>query len=161
MWLMLNDAFLSIVSKDCARDELLVRARRRGDIEKIFPAAKVTRDTRSDYLFRAVIKRKYVDGVMLGELARVTYPNFKDSVQEIALHDAYMRVWVEMAKLQRTRPYAGLAASYHKPDFSSPYLFAAKNAGRVKGGLARAASMTPEQRSEVARKAANARWGKL
>ena len=30
--------------------------------------------------------------------------------------------------------------------------------GRQRSGLARAASMTPEQRSEIARKAARARW---
>jgi len=32
--------------------------------------------------------------------------------------------------------------------------------GGLKGGKARAASMTPEQRSEAARKAAAARWAK-
>ena len=32
--------------------------------------------------------------------------------------------------------------------------------GGLKGGKARAASMTPEQRSEVAKKAATKRWGK-
>lgn len=31
--------------------------------------------------------------------------------------------------------------------------------GRRRGGLARAASMTPDQRSDIARKAAQARWG--
>jgi len=31
--------------------------------------------------------------------------------------------------------------------------------GGLKGGKARASSMTPEQRSEAARKAARARWG--
>ncbi|GGF12991.1 hypothetical protein GCM10011611_18360 [Aliidongia dinghuensis] len=36
---------------------------------------------------------------------------------------------------------------------------AAKALGK-KGGAARAASMTPEQRSEIARKAAARRWGK-
>ena len=49
MWVMLNDCFFSIVSKDCARDELMVRARRPGDIEKVFPNAKVTEYTVSDY----------------------------------------------------------------------------------------------------------------
>lgn len=162
MWLMLNDAFLSIVSKDCARDELLVRARRQGDIEKIFPHAKVGRNTMSDYLFRAIVKRKEVDQAMLGELSRVTYSNFKDSVADNSLHDAYLRVWVEMAKLQPTRPYTG---GYLNPDFDTPYLWPKKNqvkrtAGSA-GGRARAASMTPQQRSDIARKAANARWGKL
>jgi hypothetical protein len=32
--------------------------------------------------------------------------------------------------------------------------------GGLKGGKARAAKMTPEERSESARKAANARWAK-
>lgn len=32
--------------------------------------------------------------------------------------------------------------------------------GGLKGGKARAAKMTPEERSEAARKAAQARWGK-
>jgi len=32
--------------------------------------------------------------------------------------------------------------------------------GGLKGGKARAASLTPEQRKEIARKAAAARWGK-
>jgi hypothetical protein len=32
--------------------------------------------------------------------------------------------------------------------------------GGLKGGVARAAKMTPERRAEIARKAAKARWGK-
>ena len=32
--------------------------------------------------------------------------------------------------------------------------------GGLKGGAARAASLTPEQRGEIARKAATKRWGK-
>ena len=43
MWIMLSDSFLSIVHKDCAQDELLVRARRPSDIESVFPDAKVKR----------------------------------------------------------------------------------------------------------------------
>ena len=54
MWLCLNDAFLSIVKKDCPKDSLLVRARRPGDIEKVFGSdVKVKRSTNSDYLYRA------------------------------------------------------------------------------------------------------------
>lgn len=33
--------------------------------------------------------------------------------------------------------------------------------GGLKGGKARAEKLTPEQRSEIARKAAQARWGKV
>jgi hypothetical protein len=42
---MTNNSYLSIVSKDCGPAELLVRARRAGDIEKVFADAKVTRNT--------------------------------------------------------------------------------------------------------------------
>ena len=60
MWVCLKNSFLSIVSKDCRPDELMVRARRPGDIEKVFPDAKVTRNTGSDYLYRAVVPRDVV-----------------------------------------------------------------------------------------------------
>ncbi len=71
MWVCLSDSFLSIVSKDCASDELLVRARRKGDIEKIFPEATVKRDTKTDYLYRARVKRLDVENAMVGEVRRI------------------------------------------------------------------------------------------
>ena len=106
---MLNDCFLSIVSKDCRRDELRVRARREGDIEKVFPNATVTRYTKSDYLFRAVVKRTTVEEALAGEVQRILYGNFKSSVRDRPLHDAYLRVWSIMAELQPTKPYSGLS----------------------------------------------------
>lgn len=45
----------------------------------------------------------------------------------------------------------------HKPE--SPQVRAGR-AGGLKGGRSRADRMTPEQRSEAARKAAKARWAK-
>jgi hypothetical protein len=108
MWIFLNDAFLSIVSKDCARDELLVRARRKGDVEKIFPGARVVRNEEADYLFRAVVKRSEVAKALRGEVQRITYPNFKDSVADDALHNAYLRVWAAMLQLQPVRAFDSL-----------------------------------------------------
>ena len=107
MWLFGNDFYLSIVQKDCARDEVMVRGRRKGDIEKIFPNAVVTSYTKSDYLYRAAVKRDEVKAAMCGEIDRITYDNFKSSVADKPLHDAYLRVWTEMAKLQEVRPYSG------------------------------------------------------
>ena len=42
----------------------------------------------------------------------------------------------------------------------NPNAVALGRLGGLKGGKARAATMTPEQRKEVAKKAAQARWGK-
>lgn len=113
VWLMLNDAFFSLVAKDCARDELLVRARRKGDIEKVFPEAKVRRDDGTDYLYRAPIKRDVIAKAMAGEVARINYPNFKDSVTDDRLHNAYLRVWTAMASLQPGGLF-GYADRFHR-----------------------------------------------
>ena len=107
MWLMLNDCFLSFVSKDCADDELMVRARRPGDIEKLFPDAKVTKYTKSDYLFGAPVKKDAVRAALVAEVDRIVYNNFKNSVRDHALHDAYSSVWSTMADLQPLPPYSG------------------------------------------------------
>jgi hypothetical protein len=104
MWIMTNNSYLSIVSKDCGPAELLVRARRAGDIEKVFPDAKVTRNTKSDYLYRAVVPRDLVKQALAALIDKIDYPNFKDSVQDGALHAAYVAVWHAMAGLQHPPP---------------------------------------------------------
>jgi hypothetical protein len=158
MWLFLNDCFLSIVHKDCARDEVLVRARRKGDIEKLFPKAKVDRVTHADYLFRSVISRREFEKAIVEETRRITYSNFKDSVpkEEQALHDAYLRVWGTMSTLQPTRPYTGQPTFSFDPPQKPTYRH--PNAA---GGFALAAKMTPAERSAAASHASRARWGKL
>lgn len=108
MWICLYDAFLSIVHKDCKPDELLVRARRPGDIEKIFPNATVTEYDRSDYQFRAVVSRADVIDALATEVTDIEYPNFKDQVSDRPLHDAYLNVWTTMSRLQPKAPYSGL-----------------------------------------------------
>lgn len=104
MWICLNNAFVSIVQKDCAANELLVRARRAGDIEKCFPDAKVIRTTKSDYLYRAVLPRDVVKQAIAAMIDQIDYPNFKDSVQDGSLHAAYVGAWHAMAGLQHPPP---------------------------------------------------------
>jgi len=53
----------------------------------------------------------------------------------------------------------GEAPKVDPDDGKDPAAVALGRKGGLKGGKARAASMTPEQRSEAARKAAAARWG--
>lgn len=45
-------------------------------------------------------------------------------------------------------------------DGKNPHAVALGRLGGQKGGKARAEKLTPEQRSEIAKKAARARWGK-
>ena len=107
MWLCFNNSFLSIVHKDCAPDELLVRARRQGDIEAVFPEATVKRTPGNDYLYRAVVKRDRAAEALAEQAQSIAYGNFKDSVRDRDLHRAYMAVWSAIGRLQPGGPYGG------------------------------------------------------
>lgn len=111
MWICLNDAFLSIVSKSCKPDELLVRARRKGDIERVFPGVQVRESEHTDYRFRAVVKRELIAKALTDQVKQIAYSNFKDSVRNDSLHDAYSKVWAAMYRLQpkvRTSAFVNL-----------------------------------------------------
>jgi hypothetical protein len=107
MWICLNDAFLSIVHKECGPDELLVRARRPGDIERIFPHAQVESRSGTDYQFRAVLPRADVAAALMTEAMTIDYDNFKGATRDRRLHDAYAGFWNLHARLQPRQPYAG------------------------------------------------------
>lgn len=106
MWVCLSDSFLSIVEWPDDDGFLLVRARRNGDIEKVFPQAEVRRTTGRDYLFRAVIAREEVADGMAQQAMKISYGNFKNSVLNNALHGAYASFWSIMARLQEVPPYS-------------------------------------------------------
>jgi hypothetical protein len=100
MWLFCNDSFLSIVAPTATRKtrNLLVRARREGDIERVFGAVKVEHTPKRDYAYRAFIARRVVSRAMADEVERISYTNFKNSVEEIDRHDAYLSVWTTMMR---------------------------------------------------------------
>lgn len=93
MWIYLNNAFLSIVAHREQPENLLVRARVRGDIERVFPGCDVLETRTADYRFRSVIPRGEV-ARRLAELALdISYTNHKSSVRDPDRHDVYMDVW--------------------------------------------------------------------
>lgn len=100
MWICLNDAFLSIVSHYDDPNKLLVRSRVKGHIEKVFTGARVYQRERSDYLYRAEVPRTEVAAVISGRLMKIDYTNFKGSVKDRQLHDAYAGFWAIMYRLQ-------------------------------------------------------------
>ena len=73
MWIQFNNAFLSIVENRENTTELLVRARVKGDIEKVFPEADVFEDNNADYKYRAFISKAIVaEKIMLKVTERAT-----------------------------------------------------------------------------------------
>ncbi len=103
MWIFLTDSFLSIVDKgDQAGSTLLVRARRQGDIERVFPEAKVIEGAGTDYRYRARIPRSQVADAIAEAVRTIDYGNFKNQVAENDRHDAYYDVWRTMNRFQET-----------------------------------------------------------
>jgi hypothetical protein len=94
MWIFLSDAFLSVVADkdDPSGPRLLVRARRQGDIDRVFPEA--------DYRFRAWLPRERVAAVLTQQVESLAYTNFKSSIHDHAYHDAAMGVWSVMHRHQ-------------------------------------------------------------
>ena len=101
MWIQFNNAFLSIVENRDNELELLVRARIKGDIEKIFPDADVFEDESADYRYRAFISKAKVAERMTLKMKEINYDNFKNSVKETNRKNAYSNVWMELRKLQK------------------------------------------------------------
>ena len=106
MWVMLNDAWLSIVADREDKDFLLVRSRRRGDVARIFGVDEFE-DSKADYHFRAFVHRDHVAGVMAREVEGIDYPNFKNSVKDNELHSAYSNVWTIGFRLQNDADIEG------------------------------------------------------
>ena len=104
MWICLNDAFLSIVADQVHPGYLLVRARRQGEIEKVFPDAIVLGNVGSDYRYRAFIPRSQVALLLVERLEAIDYGNFKNSVRDADLHDAYYQIWRTMVRYQEREP---------------------------------------------------------
>lgn len=129
MWVFLTDAFFSVVDKKAKEtkakfnreakpaDLLVVRARKAGDIERVFNATlgkkvKVAVSNTTDYRFRAFVRRDDFAKVMLAEIDRITYGNFKNEVFEPDRHNAYNSVWGAMLRLQDAAQQRGKAQPY-------------------------------------------------
>lgn len=117
-WIAFTDSFLSIVADPVRKDTLIVRARASGDIERVFPDAKVQTIAGRDYAFRAYLPRNIVAGLIAARIIDTPETNFKGATVEKDRHDAYYRFWEAMARFQEDRghgyPYATTATGRAK-----------------------------------------------
>ena len=79
---------------------LTVRARIKGDIENMFPDAKVEANKGTDYKYRAKVPREVVAKVVADQVMGLGYSNFKSTVKQNKRHEAYMDVWSAMCGVQ-------------------------------------------------------------
>jgi hypothetical protein len=99
MWIMTNEGFVSIARKDCPQGHLLLKAHRREHLARLFPDAEIEVGREDGYAFRAVIPEDEVSRVIAERLRGIDYDNFKFSVEDDRLRDAYMDVCFAMRPL--------------------------------------------------------------
>ena len=100
MWIFLPKSFISVVQKPGDTYTLTVRARIKGDIESVFPQAKVEVNQGTDYKYRARVPRAAVAQVLHDQVMNLDWSNFKGAVKAKKRHDAYMNVWSAMYAVQ-------------------------------------------------------------
>lgn len=106
MWIFFPNAFLSIVEDKQRPSHLLVRGRFAGDIQNVFPSAKVSKNPDRDYLYRASIPRDDVADAVAIAVEQIDYHNFKDEATDSrpkkkrkggitrrSWHDILLRIW--------------------------------------------------------------------
>jgi hypothetical protein len=101
MWIFLKDSFLSIVAHRKDPEALLVRARKKGDIQRVFLEAAEQHTPRADYPYRASVPRARVAEVLAEQARAITYDNFKKQVGEPDRQDAYINCWAILVRYGR------------------------------------------------------------
>ena len=107
MRVLTTQGFYSVVAHRDDPDKLIVRARRREDLQALreqIPHLRIFGDSSADYRWRAVVTRAewVMACALLGD--SVDYDNFKGAVAERQGHrraGLYGRVWAVLRELQR------------------------------------------------------------
>ncbi len=119
MWIATNKGFYSIVQDRNDHGRVVVRARHRDHLVEFFDGihhAKIIETTDSDYRFRCFVTRHISDQAVMRALSEIDYENFKNSVKDNALHNAYLKIWSAMFNYQSDM-YPGSAWWYHGDRF--------------------------------------------
>ena len=101
MWLFCRSGFFSAVQHFDDADTIHVRARFKGDLERLCDAhgvkVAVQETPGNDYRFRMDFPRRVWAEIVRAEAESIDYGNFKDAVHDGTARDAaYMDTWCAM-----------------------------------------------------------------
>jgi phage gp29-like protein len=100
MWIFHTEGLLSIVEDRNDKKLLMVRARRREHITKVFPHATPIHTPNADYHWRISVTRGQVQAVMIQMLDNLDYDNFKDAANPM-LKTVYSNIWADGLALEK------------------------------------------------------------
>lgn len=93
MWIFTPYGFVSVVEDDDG--DLVVRARRREHLERLFPNETIVTTRRSDYKYRVFVDRYQLAKTVAGWVTSIDYDNFKAETGRVnhELAKLYGDVW--------------------------------------------------------------------
>jgi hypothetical protein len=100
MWITTTKGFFSIVKYDGDTTHFIVRSRVKGDIEAMWPDARVVSWPDRDYAYRARIPIGQVAEAIDLAVQDISYSNFKNAVIDKRRPHDYGLVWLAMANMQ-------------------------------------------------------------
>lgn len=108
MWIFTKNGFFSAVQHFEDANLIHVRARFRGDLERLCAAhnveARVSETPANDYPFRMDFDRDVWTRIVAAEADGIDYSNFKGAVHEGTSRDrAYMNVWAALRQAEEPR----------------------------------------------------------
>ena len=107
MWIFTKNSFVSIVQAQDRPHEVLIRARRRADLVRLFPKdeARISDDADRDYRFRLLVKKSRLAKLLSVYIeSELTYGNFKAAQErdEPAWMGFLTNVWAAGYKYQQS-----------------------------------------------------------
>jgi hypothetical protein len=104
MWICFNDAFVSAVRDKVDPTKLVVRARAKEHLTRLFGEdAVISRSFRNDYEWRTWVTPEEFARVVADRVEDISYDNFKDSVRDEDLKSMYTGWWYDHWSLQNER----------------------------------------------------------
>ena len=108
MWVMTaKGGFYSAIRKpDMPKDQIMVRARRKDDLERLLNAigdvSDIISTPNADYAFRVIIPVESWAGYLYNSAREIDYSNFKDASckGDHSRHKAYIHCWGALLGLQ-------------------------------------------------------------
>lgn len=105
MWIFAKHGFISVVQDRNDPARLLVRARKREDLENLDISGDVTSEISetpdADYRFRIFVPRKAFAAALQRMALAIDYTNFKTAVHGVPDRDsAYFSCWAAMRRFQ-------------------------------------------------------------
>jgi hypothetical protein len=103
MWVFTKDGFFTAVSSQCQKDELMIKANSRKDLEKLLlnitdqPPIQESREP--GYRFHLILPKTSWIRYLSNYVERLDYETVRDNIvtrNDTARHEAYQAVWTTM-----------------------------------------------------------------